>query len=223
MQRKFLASIIFFMAMFFMLSGCNSSIWNRYPPPPLTTKQGAVIGAASGALVGGIAAGSVVGAGVGAIAGGVLGASIGNIYQSNMTLVDTLQYNGVQVIQLGDEIKLILPTDRFFKPNSPLMNMQYYTIMQMVVEFIKKFPTISIKIAGYTNNQGAYERNLALSRSQAQTIMQYLWNSGIDVRLIYAVGYGSKNPIANNNSYHGLALNNRIEITLRKIRDYDDI
>jgi len=218
-----LISLIFCAALLLPLADCSSGIWNRYPPPQPTTKQGAVAGAVGGAVIGAAATSSVAGFGIGAIAGGILGASLGNILQAHMTLVDKLQYNGVQVIELGDEIELILPTGRFFKPNSPLMNMQYYPVMNLVAEFIEQFPKISVKVAGYTDSTGAWQRNLALSKSQAQTVMQYLWNKGIDTRLIYAVGYGSKNPIASNASEHNRDLNNRIQISLRQIRDYDDI
>lgn len=224
MALQRLISLIFCTILLLLMTGCSSSIWNRYPPPQVTTpKQGAAVGAVSGAVIGGVAAGSVAGAGIGALAGGVLGASLEYILHKHITLVERLQYNGVQVIELGNEIELILPTGRFFKPNSPLMNMQYYPVMNLVAKFIKQFPKISVKVAGYTDNQGAWQRNLVLSKSQAQTVMKYLWNEGIDTRLIYAIGYGDKDPIGNNATAKGRVLNNRIQISLRKISDYDDI
>ncbi len=212
---------LFFCVLFSVtVTGCSSSIWNRYPAP-LPTTSGLVAGAVAGAAIGGVAAGGI-GVGIGTVMGGVVGASFGNIIQAHMTLVDKLQYHGVEVIQLGDEVKLILPTDRFFKPNSALMNMQYYSVLNMVGEFIEKFQKITVKVSGYTDDHGPWQRNLALSTSQAQSVMQYLWNYGIDARLVFAQGYGDLYPIANNNSANGRALNRRIEITLRRIRDSND-
>jgi len=207
LQRQIIT--IFFVLLFFTIQGCDSSIWNRYPPPkPVHAGliTGAIVGAATGLGVGGV------------VGGMIAGASFGGIIQGHMDQVDELQYNGVQVIQLGDEIRLILPTDRFFQPNSPVMNLQYYPIMDKVADFIKQFQKISIKVAGYTDNVGPWQRNLSLSKLRAQTVMQYLWNHGVDVRLIYAVGYGEKDPIANNATREGQAINRRIEITLRRIR-----
>lgn len=215
LQRQI--TIIFCALFFIIITGCTSGVWNRYPAP-MPTQAGLVGGAMTGAAIGGAAAGGI-GVGIGAVMGGVVGASFGDIIQAHMTLVDQLQYHGVEVIQLGDEIKLILPTDRFFKPNSPLMNMQYYPVMNLVGDFIGKFQKINIKVAGYTDDQGEWQRNLALSTSQAQSVLRYLWNYGIDTRLIYAQGYGSLHPIANNNLAQGRAMNRRIEITLRRIRD----
>ena len=204
------------------ITGCTSQLWDRYPAPD-PTHAGLVGGALAGAAIGGTAAGGP-GVGLGAVMGGIVGASFGNIIQAHMTLVDMLQYHGVEVIQLGDEIRLILPTSRFFKPNSALMNMQYYPVLNMVGDFINKFQKISIKIAGYTDDRGPWQRNIALSTSQAQSIMRYLWNYGIDTRLIFAQGYGGLSPIADNNVPQGRILNDRVEITLRRIRDsnYDN-
>lgn len=214
--------IFFCILFFFAITGCTSGLWNRYPAPT-PTHGGLVGGALAGAAIGG-AAGGGVGVGLGAIMGGVVGASFGDIIQAHMTLVDRLQYHGVEVIQLGDEIRIILPTNRFFKPNSALMNMQYYPVLNMVGDFIVKFQKISIKVSGYTDDHGAWQRNLALSTSQAQSIMRYLWNYGIDTRLITAQGYGGLKPIADNNVAQGREINRRVEITLRRIRDpnYDN-
>lgn len=210
--------IIFFCVLFTItITGCSSSIWDRYPAP--TPVHGGLVGGAiAGAAIGGIAAGGA-GAGLGAVMGGVVGASIGDIFQAHMTEVDWLQYHGVEVIRLGDEVELILPTRRFFRPNSPQMNMQYYGVMDKIGDFIRKFQKISVKVAGFTDDRGPWQRNLALSTAQAQAVMQYLWNYGIDTRLIYAQGYGGAYPIANNDAAQGRALNCRIEITLRRIRN----
>lgn len=222
-MRECVVKVIFCLLLTLVMTGCTTSsgIWNRYPPP-YPTHAGLAIGAMSGAAIGGVAAGTV-GFGVGTVMGGIVGASFGNIIEAHMDLVDRLQYNGVQVIVSGDEVKLILPTDRFFKPNSPLMNMNYYPILDMVGDFIVKFQKINILVAGYTDNCGPWQRNLALSTSRAESVMKYLWNYGIDARLVYARGYGDKHPIANNDTAAGRSLNRRVEISLRRIRDkYND-
>jgi len=199
------------------LTGCTSALWNRYPPPS-PTQAGLLTGAASGAVIGGIAAGGV-GAGIGSIMGGVIGASFGNILASHYTMVDKLQYSGVQVIQVGDEIKLILPSDRFFTLHSSQLNIHYYPVLARVAQFLSQFQKISIKIAGYTDNGSTWRRDLALSRAQARHIMIYLWSYGVESRLIYAQGYGAVNPMASNMTAKGRRFNRRIEITLRKIID----
>lgn len=199
------------------LTACSSSIWDR-SPPALPVHAGVKAGAASGAVIGGIASGGV-GVGIGTVVGTILGASFGDILQSHYSQVDKLQYLGVQVILVGDEVRLILPSSRFFRQGSAQLNTQYYPVLNLVGDLIRDFPKVSVKVSGYTDDLGSWRRNLALSRAQAQHIMIYLTDYGIDSRLISAQGYGNKYPIANNNRKGGPRLNNRVEITLRKIRE----
>lgn len=138
-------------------------------------------------------------------------------FQYNQKLAAKLQKRGVQVIQVGDDIRLVLPTDHFFVPHSAQLDPNGYSTLNLTATFLKRFEKISIKVAGYTDNLGSSKRNKALSREQAEHIMIYLWSCGIDTRLIFAVGYGESRPITSNQTKEGRAKNRRIEITLRKL------
>ncbi|MEM1243236.1 MAG: OmpA family protein [Pseudomonadota bacterium] len=202
--------------MLLLLTSCASEIWHRYPPPS-PTHAGMLIGAAGGAAVGG-AVGGGVGVPIGVAAGGIVGASAGALLEHHYDIEEKLQYNGVQVVRVGDEIKLILPADRFFKRNTPAMNPQYYPVMNLIALYLNQYNKISIKVAGYTDDIGAWQRNLALSRAQARAVLHYLELAGVDTRFLYAIGYGPANPIANNFTEFGRHMNRRIEISLRRIR-----
>jgi len=210
-NRKYLLLPIL-LAVCTVFSGCESSFWDPAPPPnPHIT--GLVTGAASGAVIGGIAGAGLVGAAVGTVTGGI----IGHIIQTHQTLVQYLIYNGVQVVQVGDQVLLILPSDRFFMPDSANINPAYYRVLNHVGLFLSLFHKIDVRISGYTDNCGSWRRNLALSKLQAQMMVNYFWNYDIDARLLYPVGYGEADPIANNMTPQGRRMNRRIEITLTKI------
>jgi len=213
---KLLLSILFTL----LLVGCSSTIWNRQSPPT-PEHTGMVVGAVGGAVVGAASGGA--GIGIGAAMGGILGGVIGGAFSSHhvRTLVEKLQYNGVQVVQVGDEIELLLPTDRFYMSHSPQLNVMYYPVLNLVGKFIRQFQKINVKVAGYTDNVGSWRRNLVLSKERARNMIIYLWNYGIDTRLLFAVGYGEKYPISSNKTARGRALNNRIVISLRKIENND--
>jgi outer membrane protein OmpA-like peptidoglycan-associated protein len=177
-----------------------------------------LIGAASGAAIG---AASGTGWGVlgGAVIGGVAGGHIGHVMQQHYTLIDILQCNGVQVVLIGDEVMIIVPTDRFYKRCSPVLNPQYYCILNKVAEFISKFDKIDVKVTGYTDNTCSWARNLVLSQERAEAMVDYLQLKGIDARILYGVGCGADKPIANNATMLGRQQNRRIVITFRKIVD----
>lgn len=195
-----------------MLMGCTSSVWDSAPPPTPTT-IGVVAGVAGGTMIGAAAGVPVMGAAM----GGIWGGAFGNIIQSHQSLVENLMYNGVEVVRVGDDIEIILPADKFFYPDSPNLNPNYYRVLNNVVRLLLCFDKVSVKVAAYTDNTGPWQRNLSLTRLQAQAVMNYLWTSGIDTRLIYAVGYGAASPIADNSTVAGQIANRRIEITLRKL------
>ena len=75
---------------------------------------------------------------------------------------------------------------------------------------------IKIEIAGHTDNNGSELANQLLSENRAKSVKSYLVKNGIDKLRINCVGYGEKQPIANNNSKQGREKNRRIEIRILK-------
>ena len=75
---------------------------------------------------------------------------------------------------------------------------------------------IKIEIAGHTDNNGSELANQLLSENRAKSVKSYLVKNGIDKLRINYVGYGEKQPIANNNSKQGREKNRRIEIRILK-------
>jgi len=136
-------------------------------------------------------------------------------------LLERLRSNGVQVIQVGDEVKLIFSTDQFFVPNTPALVTEKYPTLNTIIELVNNHENFGVKVAGYTDNKGWSTRDLALSRQQALAIADYFWRHGIDARVVYVAGYGLGNPVASNSTQIGRDSNRRIEITLRLLRDED--
>lgn len=77
---------------------------------------------------------------------------------------------------------------------------------------LKSNPTLNIEIRGYTDNVGNENSNTKLSKARADAVRIWLVKKGIDALRIQAYGYGSKNPIADNNTEEGRIRNRRIEI-----------
>ena len=75
---------------------------------------------------------------------------------------------------------------------------------------------IRIEIAGHTDSAGSEIANQLLSENRAKSVKSYLVKNGIEESRIKCVGYGEKQPIANNNSKQGRKTNRRIEIRILK-------
>lgn len=82
----------------------------------------------------------------------------------------------------------------------------------VVGEFMKKYPTTTAVLEGHTDNVGAADYNLALSKRRAQAVVDYLAeNYGIDRSRLEARGYGMGRPVASNSTNEGKQANRRVE------------
>ncbi|SDZ81025.1 OmpA-OmpF porin, OOP family [Arachidicoccus rhizosphaerae] len=72
----------------------------------------------------------------------------------------------------------------------------------------------SLKLAGHTDNTGSNALNMRLSKERAEAVKAYLVSKGANASRIEAVGYGSSQPIATNDTAEGRQQNRRVEFTL---------
>jgi OOP family OmpA-OmpF porin len=70
-------------------------------------------------------------------------------------------------------------------------------------------------VAGHTDSDGEDAANQALSEKRAQAVADYLVKAGLPGNRFTAVGYGSAQPIASNDTEEGKAQNRRIEFTVK--------
>ena len=70
----------------------------------------------------------------------------------------------------------------------------------------------SLRVAGHTDNAGASDFNMDLSRKRANAVRSALIQRGMDPRRIFAEGHGAARPVADNSTEAGRARNRRIEI-----------
>ena len=88
-------------------------------------------------------------------------------------------------------------------------------LLDRLIETAMRCPTARIEIAGHTDADGEDGFNQALSEKRAQAVMDYLVKAGLPADRFTAVGYGSTQPIASNETDEGKAHNRRIEFLVR--------
>lgn len=183
-----------------------------------TTGTGAAIGAAAGAVVGGLTGGGGKGVATGAVIGGALGAGGGYLWSQRMqeqkaSMEQATQGSGVRVSQTADnQLKLDIPSDISFdsgrsdiKPNlSPILDRFAITLNQN--------PVTTVKIIGHTDSTGSDSVNEPLSVNRAIATRDYLARHGVASNRISVDGRGSREPVADNNTATGRAMNRRVEI-----------
>jgi len=85
-------------------------------------------------------------------------------------------------------------------------------VLDVVVEELKKDPTLKTRMVGHCDNRGSQEYNLPLSMNRANAAREYLESKGISSDRIITDGKGKRQPTASNDTEEGRQLNRRVEI-----------
>lgn len=135
------------------------------------------------------------------------------VYKRQVSQMKTV---GIQVIQHGDRLMLVIPTDLYFEPKSTTVREERQTDLQEMAKFTKYFadtyPNTIIRVTGYTDRVYSHQTQLALSQSYAEAVSAYLFNAGINPTRIATQGRGSNEPVAEEHAPKSAALNRRVVI-----------
>ncbi len=88
------------------------------------------------------------------------------------------------------------------------------TTLNSAVKVLKEFPDVNVEISGHTDSDGDRDYNVDLSRRRAESVKKYLVDKGIEANRLHIRGAGPDEPIADNKTKKGKALNRRIEFKL---------
>jgi outer membrane protein OmpA-like peptidoglycan-associated protein len=123
---------------------------------------------------------------------------------------------GIQMIQQGDRLMLIIPTDVYFEPGTATVKeSQQQNLRQMALctkKFADAFPNSIIRVIGYTDQVLNQKTQLVLSQSYAEAVSAYLFNAGVDRRRIATEGRGSREPVAEQAAPRSATLNRRVVV-----------
>lgn len=89
--------------------------------------------------------------------------------------------------------------------------------VEKIYNLLVQAENTKITVVGHTDNVGNADSNLILSKNRAQAVVNYLKQKGIPENRFQMVdGKGQNDPVADNNTVSGKALNRRVVITFLK-------
>ncbi len=100
-----------------------------------------------------------------------------------------------------------------FESGSAVLTNAGRELLDELLVTMLEFPEVPIEVAGHTDSVGSEETNLALSRRRAEAVVEYLVDNGADPARFVVIGYGEAQPIADNDTPEGRAMNRRIVFT----------
>jgi OmpA-OmpF porin, OOP family len=85
--------------------------------------------------------------------------------------------------------------------------------LEQIAKLLGAQPQLNVFIVGHTDNQGAYDYNLDLSRRRAEAVAaELVKNHRIAQARLRTAGVGFLAPVGSNASESGRALNRRVEL-----------
>jgi outer membrane protein OmpA-like peptidoglycan-associated protein len=182
-----------------------------------TTGTGAAIGAVAGGVIG-AATGDRKTAATGAAIGAAVGAGGGYMWSKHMEkqkaeMEQATAGTGVSVSQTADnQLKLDIPSDVSFDTNRYDIKSNLRPILDRFATTLNQNPVTKVTIIGHTDSTGTDAINNPLSVNRAAATRDYLVARGVSSNRIAIDGRGSREPIADNNTYDGRAKNRRVEV-----------
>ena len=183
------------------------------------TQRRTAIGTGVGAVAGAVIASATGGkAGVGAVAGAAIGGIGTYIWSANMEkrkreMQEATQGTGIGVSQTADNrLKLDIPSDVSFDTGRYDIKSNFAPILNRFADGLRSTPNYTVDIIGHTDSTGSDAVNNPLSINRASAVRDYLVARGVAAQRIGIEGRGARQPIADNSTPSGRAMNRRVEV-----------
>jgi outer membrane protein OmpA-like peptidoglycan-associated protein len=133
------------------------------------------------------------------------------IYIEKNSKVDTLTYVDETT---NTTVKMLsLPNVQFEKNKAILLRSSIPQLNELAA-YLMENRDIAAEIIGHTDADGDAEANRVLSKERAEAVIQYLIKNGVKAQRLKATGKGESEPVTENSSAEGRAMNRRVEVKL---------
>ncbi|MEA5258714.1 OmpA family protein [Arcicella aquatica] len=181
------------------------------------TQRGAIIGAGTGAAMGaaiGRKSNPAIYAIVGSAVGGIAGTFVGKYMDKQAEKLKKDLDVVADVERVGEGIKITMKSGVLFDFNSSKINPTVNDNLMKFAETLKQYPDTEILVAGHTDNVGTEAYNMKLSQQRADAVAAVLKANNVSRSRLTVLGYGEKDPVADNTLESGREQNRRVEFAI---------
>lgn len=137
--------------------------------------------------------------------------------KENKQLLAQIKNGGVQVIQQGSRLQMVLPVNKFFKPTTTQVKPKQTKTLRRIAQYLRQYTQrhhtrYPIKVYGYTAKIYPRTQRRYLSDQYAQVIAAFMWNHGFSSSQMSVVGRAASHPVASSRTPQGAAFNRRVII-----------
>ena len=180
-------------------------------------EQGAIIGAAGGAVAGAVvgkqtgstARGAIIGAAVGGAAGAIIG------HQMDQKAKEIQQkVAGAEITRVGEGLVVTFESGLLFDFDSDQLRDASKTNLTNLANSLSEFGDSKLLLVGHTDDKGSDDYNMDLSRRRAAAVASYLISRGVPSARIATSGRGETEPVAPNDNDTDRQKNRRVEVAI---------
>jgi outer membrane protein OmpA-like peptidoglycan-associated protein len=103
----------------------------------------------------------------------------------------------------------------YFDSDSATLKSESEKTLGEILAALQAKPTLKLQIAGHTDSTNTDAYNLKLSQQRAEAVVAWLVKHGIAASRLTAKGFGKSQPVADNATAAGRALNRRVELVVQ--------
>jgi outer membrane protein OmpA-like peptidoglycan-associated protein len=100
----------------------------------------------------------------------------------------------------------------YFDTDQAVLKAESQATLAQVAALLEGTPALRLVIVGHTDDEGTNAHNQDLSLKRAQAVVAWLVGRGVAAGRLAAAGRGESEPVADNRTAEGRALNRRVEI-----------
>ncbi len=115
-------------------------------------------------------------------------------------------------IKVGEKVVL---NNIFFDNGRYYLLPESYAELNRLAQYLVNNPGVEIRINGHSDNSGLRFKNQKISELRAREVFEYLIKKGVQNKM-YFKGFGSAQPVADNETEAGRAKNRRVEFEIIK-------
>ncbi len=109
-------------------------------------------------------------------------------------ILNKVQSQGTLVIIKGNEVTMVMPSDRYFSPGSTALRTNSFPLLDNIAATLACYRKVDVSVKAYSDTQGTEKFTKAVTQSQATQIARYLWKAGANARIMQADGEGTGQP-----------------------------
>jgi outer membrane protein OmpA-like peptidoglycan-associated protein len=215
-MKKIAKTLLPFALVMILLTGCEA-VKNAN-----NQQKGTVIGSAGGAILGAVIGNNVGGGGngeLGAVIGGVVGGAAGNILGNKMDKQAQRieeEIPGAEVERIDDGIVVNFDENSgvYFATEKYNINSASEATLNGLATVMKEYPQTNILVVGHTDNTGAANYNMTLSKNRAEAVTTYLEQQGLSAGRFTTQWYGEEQPKYDNTTADGRSKNRRVTLAI---------